>query len=65
MNSISYPRACDGTTRRSVPIKLASWTELPGDHHQVSQNASTTAPAKLLAVFVVDTSHREIVIPDK
>jgi len=42
-----------------------SWTELPGDHHQVSQNASTTAPAKLLAVFVVDTSDREIGIPDK
>ena len=42
-----------------------SWTEKPGDHHQVSQNASTTAPAKLLAIFVVDTSDREIVIPDK
>jgi quercetin dioxygenase-like cupin family protein len=42
-----------------------SWTELPGDHHQISQNASTTVPAKLLAVFVVDTSDREIVIPDK
>ena len=42
-----------------------SWTELPGDHHQVSANASATAPAKLLAVFVVDTNEREIVIPDK
>jgi quercetin dioxygenase-like cupin family protein len=42
-----------------------SWTEMPGDHHQVSQNASTTAPAKLLAVFVVDTSDHEIVIADK
>ena len=42
-----------------------SWTEKPGDHHQVSQNASTTAPAKLLAVFVVDTKDRQIVIPDK
>jgi quercetin dioxygenase-like cupin family protein len=42
-----------------------SWIEQPGDHHQVSQNASTTAPAKLLAIFVVDTSDREIVIPDK
>ena len=42
-----------------------SWIEQPGDHHQVSQNASATAPAKLLAIFVVDTSDREIVIPDK
>lgn len=42
-----------------------SWTAVPGDHHQVSQNASSTVPAKLLAVFVVDTSDREIVIPDK
>ena len=42
-----------------------NWTEKPGDHHQVSQNASSTAPAKLLAIFVVDTADREIVIPDK
>jgi quercetin dioxygenase-like cupin family protein len=42
-----------------------SWTEKPGDHHQVSKNASATEPAKLLAIFVVDTSDRQIVIPDK
>ena len=42
-----------------------SWSEQPGDHHQVSQNASATAPAKLLAIFVVDTNDREIVFPDK
>ena len=42
-----------------------SWMEKPGDHHQVSKNASATEPAKLLAIFVVDTSDREIVIPDK
>ena len=42
-----------------------SWTEKSGDHHQVSHNASDTAPAKLLAIFVVDTSDRKIVIPDK
>jgi quercetin dioxygenase-like cupin family protein len=41
------------------------WTEKPGDHHQVSKNASATEPAKLLAIFVVDTSDRQIVIPDK
>jgi quercetin dioxygenase-like cupin family protein len=32
-----------------------SWSEPPGAHHLVSENASTTAPARLLAVFVADT----------
>jgi len=32
-----------------------SWIEQPGDHHEVSQNANTTAPAMLFAIFVVDT----------
>lgn len=31
--------------------------ENPGAHHLISANASTTEPAKLLAVFVVDTHH--------
>jgi quercetin dioxygenase-like cupin family protein len=42
-----------------------SWTEQPGDHHKVSANASDTAPAKLLAIFVLDTSETEILFPDK
>jgi quercetin dioxygenase-like cupin family protein len=42
-----------------------AWTEQPGDHHKVSANASDTKPARLLAIFVVDTSEKEIVIPDK
>jgi quercetin dioxygenase-like cupin family protein len=33
-----------------------SWTEPPGAHHQISENASSTEPASLLAIFVVDTS---------
>src|SRR5262245_13314413 len=67
-----YARVLEGAIRSKVndaPERVyqtgESWTERPGDHHQVSQNASTTAPAKLLAVFVVDTSERQIVIPDK
>ncbi len=67
-----YARVLEGAIRSKVndgPERTyqagESWTEKPGDHHQVSQNASTTAPAKLLAVFVVDTSDRTIVIPDK
>ena len=67
-----YARVLEGAIRSKVndaPERTyqvgESWTERSGDHHQVSQNASTTAPAKLLAVFVVDTSDHEIVIPDK
>lgn len=33
-----------------------SFSEYPGDRHAVSENASATEPARLLAVFVVDTS---------
>jgi quercetin dioxygenase-like cupin family protein len=67
-----YARVLEGAIRSKVndaPERTyqagESWTERPGDHHQISQNASTTAPAKLLAVFVLDTNEREIVIPDK
>ena len=31
-----------------------TWYEMPGAHHLVSENASKTRPAKLLAVFVVN-----------
>jgi quercetin dioxygenase-like cupin family protein len=40
-----------------------SWSELPGDRHNVSANASKTKPAKLLAVFVLDTNETELVVP--
>jgi quercetin dioxygenase-like cupin family protein len=40
-----------------------SWSEVPGDRHSVSANASKTKPAKLLAVFVLDTNETELVIP--
>jgi len=40
-----------------------SFSEMPGDRHDVSANASKTKPAKLLAVFVVDTNETELTIP--
>lgn len=40
-----------------------SWSENPGDRHRVSANASDTEPARLLAVFVLDTSEKELVYP--
>jgi quercetin dioxygenase-like cupin family protein len=40
-----------------------SFSELPGDRHLVSANASKSKPAKLLAVFVVDTSDTKLSTP--
>ncbi|CAI09987.1 cupin domain-containing protein [Aromatoleum aromaticum] len=37
-----------------------SWSEPPGSSHPVSRNASKTKPAKLLAIFVVDTDDKEL-----
>jgi quercetin dioxygenase-like cupin family protein len=42
-----------------------SWAEVPGDHHAVSANASATEPAKLLAVFVLDSDETTLVTDDK
>lgn len=40
--------------------KGESWSEAPGAHHTVSENASKTEPASLLAIFVVDSSEKEL-----
>jgi quercetin dioxygenase-like cupin family protein len=40
------------------------WYETPGAHHLISRNVSNTEPAKLLAVFVVDTEDKALTIPD-
>lgn len=39
--------------------------EAPGSHHRVSENASATEPAKLLAIFVVDSSETTLTTIDK
>lgn len=41
-----------------------SFSEFPGDRHSVSANASATEPARLLAVFVVDTNETELATDD-
>ena len=41
-----------------------NFVEMPGDHHDISANASDSEPAKLLAVFVVDTSDTKLVTED-
>ncbi|WP_394847850.1 cupin domain-containing protein [Pendulispora brunnea] len=42
-----------------------SFYEAPGAHHLEGRNMSTTEPAKLLAVFVVDSNDKELTTPDK
>jgi quercetin dioxygenase-like cupin family protein len=42
-----------------------SFYEPPGSRHPVSRNASRSRPAKLLAVFVVDTDDKELTTPVK
>jgi quercetin dioxygenase-like cupin family protein len=42
-----------------------SWSEKPGARHTMSENASATEPAKLLAIFVVDTNDKELTTIDK
>jgi quercetin dioxygenase-like cupin family protein len=65
-----YATVLEGAIRSQVndgPVTTyragESWSEQPGDRHLVSENASTTEPARLLAVFVVDTSEKEITYP--
>lgn len=42
-----------------------SFFETPGARHRVSRNASATEPAKLLAVFVVDTNDKPLTTPQE
>ncbi|RKE35999.1 hypothetical protein B0G76_2141 [Paraburkholderia sp. BL23I1N1] len=41
------------------------WIEKPGAHHTMSENASDTEPAKLLAIFVADTKDKNLVTFDR
>src|SRR6202007_3125443 len=64
-----YATVLEGAIRSQVnngPVTYEvgqSFSERPGDRHGVSANASETKPAKLLAVFVVDTNETELTIP--
>ncbi len=42
-----------------------NFAEMPGDRHAVSANDSTTEPASLLAVSVVDTDEKVLTTPIK
>ena len=53
----------DGETR--IYRAGESWSEPPGARHSISRNASKTEPAKLLAVFVLDTDDNPLTTPVK
>jgi quercetin dioxygenase-like cupin family protein len=61
-----------GAVRSQVddgPVKVYHageyFTENPGAHHRISENASKTEPAKMLAIFVLDTGDMPLSTPDK
>ncbi|OMC49584.1 cupin domain-containing protein [Mycobacterium sp. IS-1264] len=41
-----------------------TWSEAPGAHHTISENASATEPAELLAVFLLDTGDGPLTMAD-
>ena len=61
----------EGAVRSQVddgPVKVYHegeyFTEKPGAHHMISENASQTESAKMLAIFVVDTGAQPLSTPD-
>ncbi|NUB16653.1 cupin domain-containing protein [Azospirillum brasilense] len=71
-SALIYATVLEGAVRSQInggPVRTfqagENFTELPGDHHNVSANASDSRPAKLLAVFVVDTAETELTTPDR
>ena len=67
-----YATVLEGAIRTSVndgPVVVyragQNFSEMPGDRHTLDENASKTEPAKLLAVFVVDTDEKELLTPLK
>jgi quercetin dioxygenase-like cupin family protein len=67
-----YATVLEGEIRSQVndgPVKTykagENFSEMPGDLHSVSENASKTKPARLLAVFVVNTDEKELTVHTK
>jgi quercetin dioxygenase-like cupin family protein len=67
-----YAYVLSGSIRSQVdnqPAKVykvgESFYELPGSHHRISENASDSDPASLLAIFVVDSKDKPLTTPDQ
>ena len=66
-----YAYVLSGEIRSQIddePVRVyrpgETWFERPGSYHRVSENASDTEPARLLAVLIVDAADEQLVIPD-
>ena len=66
-----YAYVLSGEVRSQVddePVRVyrpgETWFERPGSYHRVSENASNTKSARLLAVLIVDAADKQLVIPD-
>jgi quercetin dioxygenase-like cupin family protein len=66
-----YGYVVSGAIRSQVddePAKVyragEAFYEMPGAHHKISENASDSEPARLLAVFVVDANETTLTTPD-
>jgi quercetin dioxygenase-like cupin family protein len=66
-----YAYVLSGEIRSQVddePVRVyrpgETWFERPGSYHRMSENASDTKPARLLAALIVDAAEKELVIPD-
>ncbi|WP_218140504.1 cupin domain-containing protein [Sphingopyxis sp. YR583] len=69
-SALIYATVLDGAVLNQInggPVRTfrkgENFTELPGDFHNISANASQTEPATLLAVFVVDTNDTILTTP--
>ena len=67
-----YAYVLSGAIRSQVddePAKVyrvgEGFTEVPGSHHRISENASDKDPASLLAIFVVDSKDSPLTTPDQ
>lgn len=69
-SALIYATVLDGAVLNQInggPVRTfrkgENFTELPGDFHNISANASQTEPATLLAVFIVDTNDKILTTP--
>jgi len=61
MSGMIESKVNDGPARIYKPGE--SWSEPPNATHSISRNVSKTKPAKLLAVFVVDSDDKALTTP--
>jgi len=69
-SALIYATVLEGAVLNQInggPVRVfrkgENFTELPGDFHNISANASATEPATLLAVFIVDTDDKILTTP--